>query len=1598
MLVFCFNLLYLQNSYVGICLINQIFMRKITLLMTLLAFVVGFQRTNAEVVSPYLEKFDGLAVSNHEFAPPGWGHIVASEFSTDTWETLYVPYSNPSSGGQDGAYLKAGSQELSSGWGSGTIVYDLLVTPPVTGDVSLYVKKNGMSGQIKFYKCSYQEGQYKKGAEYSVILPELSDLVWTKVTIRDVPAGTLLGIWCDNVSIDEFSAASAVVELRKELALTTVNYPGKSEVDADASGNATLSFEVTVTNKGQTTFNPGDAGYSLDVVTDDGTLISTQPTPIGEMLAPGQESSKITVTATFPVPESLSRDRYDIRENIGGTTKFGSWIEVFAYKPRFDFAVDTYKNVLEENAAVDFGTVNAPVTKTFFIVNDGAAPLNVAKVTMPEGFKLKSIKDDVAGTPVAAFPAEVSGKGRLAFEVEFAPADYKTYSGMMTVEAGGFAAKNVVLSGINLDPSLFYAPFDDGKIPVGCYFSTSDSGSVNWEITGYAAYEDNMCAVNSNSTEMTKFILPKMTFSQANPLTFKAAKRDNNSSRMKVYYSADKKEWTLARSFESADFSNEEYTGAYYDNFKYKSFTLNIPDGDWYIAFEAGYVRVDEIVGGRVVEGLEKFVLDLVNMPQSAMVNNLCEMEAMLVNIGGTDYADGALKAIVLMKGQNDADWRETPLYEQALPALKQGGRQNFTVGYVPHAVGAVEVKLVLQTADGSLVQELPWGSFDVAAETVNPFHQVGENTTTTSAPIAMNWSNTDTEMIYPASLVNLAAGTVLKGISFKGRKNSAKEHKVQLSVWIENTTETAPKTDDLYPTDAMKQVYNGEYQLGGGEGEFSVDVDLQSASFAYSGENLRIVVKSRTIGDYSNGSFYADAAFENNAAMRRKDSAEPEGSLSSATLPVLYLMVDKEVKMLSGTVIDDSTEAPVDGVKVTLKSGDVVYSSVTDSEGKYSMNVFQDNLTYDLSAEATGYLPFSESKVSVAEGSLVKAIRLVDMDGKFVLRSIAAPEAGEVNSAVAISAVLLNGSAKAAGSYAAKLYVNGQVVAEAESVALAELEEKQFEFVFTPHKAGNAEVYVEFSGEGYNTVKSQTLTVAVAEEVASAEKQVGSRSKFSSSGPVAFFFKASQTEIIYPAEKLGINPGTVIKSLKFKGHSSKVATFEVKAWMGNVPAGTALSGLATDGLAVVFDGIKDSVAAGDEDSPEVMLEIPLANGFVYEGGDIRLVLTSLSDSWASVYFEMDESVTGQAQQRAKDSSTLEELNNMAWDALPMPVVYLGLDPFKTISGKVTDAKTAAPVAGAQVTLKSGGVEYYATTLADGTYSGKVIKTSLSYDMTVVADGYKPYAHATQISFAGGDVVADVVLEKEIFNTHFAGAVYEQGTQVPVAGATVELTPADGGASVFTATTSDNGRFAFDEVPAAAYSVRITCPGYEETVASVDLTSGPVTIADFELAPAVFGVTGNVVDKESRVALADVSVQLMKDGKVEATATTAADGKYTIENVRLVETAEWTILFKKKYYENCTLVVDLTKLADGVVTVDAELQALSSVGSLTAEGMRVYGAAGCVWIESDVQGEVRVFNAAGVMVRSLSIEAGKQRIEGLNAGVYVVNGVKVVVR
>ena len=116
----------------------------------------------------------------------------------------------------------------------------------------------------------------------------------------------------------------------------------------------------------------------------------------------------------------------------------------------------------------------------------------------------------------------------------------------------------------------------------------------------------------------------------------------------------------------------------------------------------------------------------------------------------------------------------------------------------------------------------------------------------------------------------------------------------------------------------------------------------------------------------------------------------------------------------------------------------------------------------------------------------------------------------------------------------------------------------------------------------------------------------------------------------------------------------------------------------------------------------------------------------------------------GQAQQRY-DYSSIENVASKSWTGIEMPVVYFGISPTKNISGTVTFWKDKAPAEGAKVTLRSGEVEYYGTTEADGTYSIDVIKHSLVYDMIVSLDGYEDTV-VEGISFAEGDVVKDAEL------------------------------------------------------------------------------------------------------------------------------------------------------------------------------------------------------------------------------------------------------------
>lgn len=1328
-------------------------MRKIYSLLAMIVLALGIPAVAQGPVQNYVEDFDALDTSNHEFAPKGWGHIVDNYSDWYGGEDYYVEYSNPETGGQDdGAYLSIGSQQLGSGWDTET-VDDLLVTPAVSGNVSLYVKLEKMGGSIKFYTCTKQGNSFTKGAEYSVTLPELSETEWTLVTLPSVPEGTYLGIRGENVGIDKFSADNATIVLKRELAIENAALVSPSSVDADESGNATITFSVKIANTGEVDFTPDDGNYSISIVnySNGNAVVGTQA--IDFPLAAGESSEVFEVSATVPVTEE-AYDRYDVMENIGGTTKFGAWVTLYPNKPDFFLSFKDEAEVLDPGTEVQFGLSQTDVTKGFRLRNNsGGAPATITGITLPEGFSYKITDEEGVEKTL---PAVIPAHDELALTVTMLSEVPGDKSGNMVIKAEGYEGFVFPVSGQIVDPSKLYVNFEDNKFPVGTYVEGD-----TWSISNFpseAGLEDNRyCAENGlSSDEMDKLILPKVHVAAGETMVFSAARR-SNSSVVNVYYSSDRSDWHLVRSLSTNSEAAEEdllpdtkVGTASYDSYAFKQYTIdNIPEGGWYIAFESGYARVDDIMGYTLLEMPQADLIVGSKFPETATVNYDYTVALNVQNIGNPIEA-GQLTAKFYLENN--------VVKEVPVPAMATGETAVVNVVYTPREAGQFNIKVTIEGLDCTFSVE---NQITVAQETPVAAVQVGTSTTDSqNVPLSLNYKKSETETIYTKDLIDLPAGTMIHKIVFRGY-NAKEVLTTHVSAWIENTTDGvfagAPETSYSVPVEGMTQIYDGDYTFEfKGESDNMVDMLVFELAepFEYTGENLRVVVRS-SADLFKMIYFDADNNVGDASIMRRTDDgvlAEQSWSLQSA-MPVMTLQVEKELTILSGKVVSSKDQTAIEGAQVKLVSGNVEYCGVTNAAGEYSIGVYQDTKEYIVIAEKEGYFRY-EGQISFPEGSTTKNISM-DVATGFRLVSANVPATAMVNHAYTATVVIENGVEKAPGSYTAELYVGGEVVASDNEATLATSKNHTFTFSYTPHADGTHPAYVKLTSD-YGTTQTDEVQLVIAKESAESIVQVGTPVEVTNeAGPIETFRRFSRGEMIYTKDLIGLAEGSKIISLQFKGYLTPRAAADnvtLRVWIAN-ESGLELKGSYVAGMTQIYDGIFDtSQDPGTEEEPVALINITIPDGFVYTGENIRIVAEAegaTTGDWLYSYFEATD-VMSYAQRKSSDRvSGIDGLEEDAeWTATALPVVYLGIVPSRSVSGVVTDSETNLPVEGAAVTLRSGEVEYYAVTDVDGSYSVDVIQYSLDYEMTVEAEGYKPAVEA--VSFADGDVAdKDVALVKD---------------------------------------------------------------------------------------------------------------------------------------------------------------------------------------------------------------------------------------------------------
>ena len=263
--------------------------------------------------------------------------------------------------------------------------------------------------------------------------------------------------------------------------------------------------------------------------------------------------------------------------------------------------------------------------------------------------------------------------------------------------------------------------------------------------------------------------------------------------------------------------------------------------------------------------------------------------------------------------------------------------------------------------------------------------------------------------------------------------------------------------------------------------------------------------------------------------------------------------------------------------------------------------------------------------------------------------------------------------------------------------------------------------------------MQSETATLTISEEKGEKAEQIGTSNTTSNIVPLHSYFKYSESEIIYTAEKLGFTGQKKITGVLFKGsYSGGNLDKAVKVYLQNVDDETLslTTGEALDvtGMTLVYDGTKTLVSGAEN-----LLDISFDTPFIYEEGkNLRMFVHAESSTTISgAKFNHDDTDNSHCKYRYSDSNILSP--SVYPTTLPVANFTIEVLP-ATVSGIVTTVDGTSPLADAEVTLTSDNVIYRATTDAEGKYQATVYQVEKTYSATM-----KKYAvekTKTDITFA----------------------------------------------------------------------------------------------------------------------------------------------------------------------------------------------------------------------------------------------------------------------
>lgn len=1304
-------------------------MKRLLLTLALFGSLLNFNVAWADIKSPYNVNFNTtINTTSPTFqVASGWAHLQGESTSGRN-----VRYTYHETGGVDNSgYMEVGTQNFKV-YDEYEPVYDLLITPKITGSSSIKVKLSDNKGSVEFYQVTMENGVYTKGDKISITTSSLSTSEWTTVSLPK-QTNQMIGIRAEYAYLDDFSAESADVILKKELTISRVRSMQGASVNTNADGTFHIGYTVDLANTGEIDIAANDPDFKLYItatVTNDTVATIQVPNALA-----AQETLSLDIYADVPYKTHKARSEYRVNENITHSSSFGNYIEPIPYEVIYSLNDGATNRVINKEKPINFGTSKTEVTKNLFISNQGAAPMNVEKVEVSEGF-----------TVDIPTPFTVEGNNSQEFHITMLNSAAGDKQGTLTIK-GDSVDIAYPLTGIIAKENAWYESFENG-IPTNILegegwtkaVRNSDKNSTN----------SSTLKSENPASSPTKLISPLLEVKEGDKLSFSLAKVSAEASLVNIYYSADRKNWTKVRTLsdeaeneeDRLDITNIGTTSS--PIYHYKSFKVdNIPAGNVYVAFEAGNIYLDDIAGYKAIEVAHDIAFYSISIPTNARVNSAASASAIIKNLTANDEAADSYKAELYLGDELIAT--------ADAPAISSGKTATLEFSFTPHVAGNLNAYIKL--SGDNLTSSSDITTISVSEEVAEKEKQIGTITSTGgTTPVYLYYNNSHNESIYTAEQLGLKNGTKITKIIYRGY-GSSKTYNTNLGVWLQNTTD-ATYSEPYTATDEadMTNVFNGTYTYNiGGTAENPVDViSIELAEpFVYTGNNLRIRIKSEANG-FTQTYFPFDGNINNQTIMRYADNGINSKAYSAASTPVVYFNVIGEPNTVSGKIVDEDGN-PVADADVLLKFNNVEYKTTTDAEGNYSLTVFKDDLTYTFTTTKDGFTPIKET-INPTE-NIEKNVTLKPAKGFFIDEFIT-PETAKTNNPLSVSVKAINVLATdlKADAYTVTLYVNDEAVATAETKDVKAGEAATFSVTYYPHvadAAAEAKVVIKTKDdEAITKVHNIKIRNEVVEDIVVVGEVTGLQG---TNSPLKTGDNHSETQTIYTADLLGLKKGDVITRIAFKGYNNLAAptVYNVKAYIENTTDENTTTNFVKRDVTEMTE-LPDVTYVTDELgtslAPIEKLIINIPDGFVYDGNNIRIAL-AIDVKYSGTTWESNSHVSGACWARSDDN----DISSKNWTSQnTTPVPYLSIATSKKVNGTVTDNENN-PVANAQITIsdETGHVVYYGTTDEDGNYEVSVVQTQLSYKATITANGYKSKTVDVESLVENPSAEVDAVLEKD---------------------------------------------------------------------------------------------------------------------------------------------------------------------------------------------------------------------------------------------------------